>query len=741
VTPNAGDILIFDGSDIGGGAGSAVTVTAVPYETNAKLTVQNNSLNVTLSTSPATSGAGTLARAGTAVTGTGTSFNTFFVVGDFLFTGASANMSQISAIASATGLTTVESGTITAGTTYSRAAQLRLTSATNALSVASGSTLTLGSSAPLVIKVETGATATISGAISATTASQRLISTDAAGITFLSGSSYSETGAMSGNPFGALATVTNNNVVFASGSLFTQATGSNPFGAAQPASVASFQSGSLYKVTANLAPSLSGRTYTNLEIAAAGFSQSATGGGLLTIENLTITTGVLNLNLTGGINIKGNISVAASQTLTFTPASANTLTLNGTTPQSINGSGTLTFGPNLNLAINNPAGITLNKPVTLGSAGTLTLTNGLVNTTLTNLFTYTGPGAGGGGSVSSHINGPMARTGSTDYTWPIGNATLYRPISVTSLSGSATITASYTEANPITTFGVSLQLSINHISSCEYWELDDGPSTVTGKVGLQFAGASTCGGPNYVNDPASLLVAHWNGVSFWDDLGVAFVPPPTTTSVTAAAASTFSPFTVGSSSPFNPLPISLFSFSGYKDGSRNQLRWTTNTELNNRGFEIQRSTDGVNYSAIGFVNSQALGGNSVSQLNYTFTDNNVTGSRQYYRLRQVDFDNQSKLSSIVLIKGDKLVSLTIDGLFPNPASTSVNVMIATPNKDKVTLVVTDIAGKSVIQQLVNAETGSNTIPVDISRLSNGIYMVKLICSSNCESTVGKFVKQ
>jgi hypothetical protein len=196
----------------------------------------------------------------------------------------------------------------------------------------------------------------------------------------------------------------------------------------------------------------------------------------------------------------------------------------------------------------------------------------------------------------------------------------------------------------------------------------------------------------------------------------------------------------------NPLPISLFNFSGYKDRSHNQLRWTTGSEQNNSGFEVQRSTDGFNYTAIGFVNTLALGGNSSSQLNYTFTDNSVTGSRQYYRLRQVDFDNHSKLSNIVLIKGDNHLTLMIDDLFPNPASTLVNVLIAAPTKDKVTLVVTDIAGRNVIQQLVNVETGSNTIPVDISRLSNGTYMVKLVCESipianGSERAVSKFVKQ
>jgi hypothetical protein len=189
------------------------------------------------------------------------------------------------------------------------------------------------------------------------------------------------------------------------------------------------------------------------------------------------------------------------------------------------------------------------------------------------------------------------------------------------------------------------------------------------------------------------------------------------------------------------LPVDILSFSGYKSGTTNKLQWTTSSEQNNRGFEVQRSMDGVNYNSIGFINSLATGGSSATQLDYDFIDNNVTGDRQYYRLRMVSLNNSSKLSNIVLIKGDKPVTLTINGLFPNPANSMVNVLIGAPGHDKVTLLVTDMLGKTVVQHVTEVETGSNTIPIDINVLANGSYIVKLICSSNCETTVGKFVKQ
>lgn len=193
------------------------------------------------------------------------------------------------------------------------------------------------------------------------------------------------------------------------------------------------------------------------------------------------------------------------------------------------------------------------------------------------------------------------------------------------------------------------------------------------------------------------------------------------------------------SAAFIVLPVDLLSFSGYKDGSRNQLRWTTSTEQNNKGFEVQRSLDGINYSPIGFVNSLAPGGYSTNEIDYAFTDNNVTGLKQFYRLRQVDFDGKYKISNIVLLKSDKPAVITIDGMFPNPATTTINLLLASPGKDKAIMVITDLSGKNIMQRNMNLEAGSNTMPVDISGLPGGTYLIRMI-SSNGEVATGKFVK-
>ena len=130
----------------------------------------------------------------------------------------------------------------------------------------------------------------------------------------------------------------------------------------------------------NTTPEFSGRTYANFEVDFPTFSQSATGTNPLVMDKLTITQGILNLNLTAfaGVTVKGNVSVAAGQTLTFNPATTGTLIFNGTTPQTITNLGTLTFGANQDVMLNNAAGLVLNSDITLGANAVLNFTSGKI---------------------------------------------------------------------------------------------------------------------------------------------------------------------------------------------------------------------------------------------------------------------------------------------------------------------------------------------------------------------------
>ena len=261
------------------------------------------------------------------------------------------------------------------------------------LSVASGCQLNISGTASLIISLLTGATGSISGnmTFSSTTASQanQLLAADASGITFNSGATFIQSTNSTGTVFGNSGTA--NTIVFTSGSAFMQGAGSAPFGLTQPASKVVFQTGSLFKMLVSQAPSFSGRTYANFEWAIAG-TQSPSGASAFVCDNLTVSLGTLNVNMTGtpGHAIKGNISVVSGATLTFSPASAGTMNFSGTTAQAINNAGTLTFTANQAVVIGNTGSptpsvtfnqsqtisgsMTVNAGSILASTGTLTLT-------------------------------------------------------------------------------------------------------------------------------------------------------------------------------------------------------------------------------------------------------------------------------------------------------------------------------------------------------------------------------
>ncbi|MBC7949452.1 MAG: T9SS type A sorting domain-containing protein, partial [Chitinophagaceae bacterium] len=179
-----------------------------------------------------------------------------------------------------------------------------------------------------------------------------------------------------------------------------------------------------------------------------------------------------------------------------------------------------------------------------------------------------------------------------------------------------------------------------------------------------------------------------------------------------------------------------------KSGVKNILKWTTTNEQQNVGFEVQRSTDGVNYSNIGFVNTLAPGGYSNGELNYTFEDNSpATTRKSYYRLNQKDIDGRGKLSKFVLINGEKPFTIAISGVFPNPATTQISLVIDAPKREDIGLVIMDVMGRIVKQQKVNVEIGSNVITVETANLAKGSYLVKLVSGADAEAAVGKFIKQ
>jgi len=189
-----------------------------------------------------------------------------------------------------------------------------------------------------------------------------------------------------------------------------------------------------------------------------------------------------------------------------------------------------------------------------------------------------------------------------------------------------------------------------------------------------------------------------------------------------------------------PLPIKLSSFTGTHKTIGNVLSWTTLGEQNNAGFKVERSFDGKNFTVVGFVKTSALNGNSSEAINYQFTDEKPFNN-SYYRLRQVDKDGKESYSKVIVVKMLNASELSLMSLYPNPAKNIINLVISGNVDEKVTLIITDFAGKIVKTQNVILSNSSNIITLDIAALTSGNYLLKVIGKEGTNGAFGKFFKQ
>ncbi|MFY7883885.1 MAG: T9SS type A sorting domain-containing protein [Dolichospermum sp.] len=188
------------------------------------------------------------------------------------------------------------------------------------------------------------------------------------------------------------------------------------------------------------------------------------------------------------------------------------------------------------------------------------------------------------------------------------------------------------------------------------------------------------------------------------------------------------------------VPVDLANFSGYKNGNVNTLNWTTLTEVNNKGFELQRSANGRDFSTLGYIASKAESGTSSKPLKYVFNDNLPFDGNNYYRLKQIDNDGRSSVSNVVTInnKSDKF---QIANLFPNPVINKLNLVVNATKDEKLSIIITDIIGKLLFNEKYDIKKGTNTLNINTEKLVKGIYTVQIVSALNPETVISKFIKQ
>ena len=280
-------------------------------------------------------------------------------------------------------------------------------------------------------------------------------------------------------------------------------------------------------------------------------------GVVYSTDGLVLCNGTTNL-LGSGTYIFHDVTVASTKTLnhtmpfeifingdfskmgTFNPSS-NKVTFNGSTPQTISGNLTFNFG---SIEINTISGVTLNHPISV--AGALTLTNGNLNTTAINILTMNANSTSTAGSLVSFVNGPLKKVGNTPFVFPIGKNGLWRRLSISAPSlVTSEMTAEYFNTQAINT--TVFNSPLNAVSSIEYWQLEKSNPADNSTVELFWEDALLSG----IFDCASTTIAHYNGTE-WDNV----------ISTTTGGCTSSNSGTVLSNTPQSNLGLYTFGYFG-----------------------------------------------------------------------------------------------------------------------------------------------------------------------------------
>jgi hypothetical protein len=350
-------------------------------------------------------------------------------------------------------------------------------------------------------------------------------------------------------------------------------------------------------------------------------------------------------------------------------------------------------------------------------SGNLQLINGLIETNTDSLLTITSSGSTSGGSVYSFVNGPLQKTGTGAFEFPVGEMVFsephYRPIRIGPAVAEAGFVAEFRRSSakllgPVNAPGPPPLL---RVSQCEYWELNrsfgDAPVDVT----VFWSAQSACTA-SYVTTLAGLVVARFDGTS-WSSYGFDGGINGNTTdgSVTWNAVDSFGAFALGT---FNVsaslLPVGLSGFTAKQNGEYIQINWLLQSE-GQQELILERSRDAVQFEPL-----QRIPERDLLKI-YSALDKEPENGWNYYRVRIIDHSGAAKLSAVVKVWffRNELVQLS-----PNPASEKIFINFAEPSSIS-EIEVVNISGL-VLQ---STRTVSFRTEINITHMQAGQYFLRI----------------
>jgi hypothetical protein len=433
-------------------------------------------------------------------------------------------------------------------------------------------------------------------------------------------------------------------------------------------------------------------------------------------------SGTFEVAYKGNNTFAGDISTDGSNNPVQFGLSNGIVIIDGNTTQELIGD--VSDIPTFRVLTMNTTGNLSTNNIPLYITQTLNFTSGIINSNATYPVIIVRNATVTGAKNSSHVNGTVNKIGDNSFTFPVGDGSFYSPISISAPSAtSAEFAATYYNYQYGNT---TLGSGIDHISTQEHWILDRLQTTNSVDVTLSW-NFFRSGPVSYLPD---LRVARFSGTQ-WVNQGnggtTGTVGSGTVT--TSSVVTDFSPFTLGSSTTLNPLPISLLNFDAVPVNNFVKVSWTTTSELNNDYFLVQKSIDGVNWSNIGTVKGA---GNSEKLVKYSFNDMNPVNGVQFYRLQQFDINGESEFTSVVPVRFNTNSNNETVTVYPNPATgNTLNVNINSNDEGNANVSIINNLGQKVLE--FNNLTGT-AFTFDINDLASGIYTVQVSSEAGLVNT-------
>jgi hypothetical protein len=182
--------------------------------------------------------------------------------------------------------------------------------------------------------------------------------------------------------------------------------------------------------------------------------------------------------------------------------------------------------------------------------------------------------------------------------------------------------------------------------------------------------------------------------------------------------------------PIVILPVEYLSFKSNCNNGNTVLNWVTASEINNDYFVIEKSYDGEFYEEIA---TKKGAGNTNTNIEYTFIDENLENETSYYRLKQVDFNGESSYSKIIVSNCDN----NAFNIYPNPTKNIININTEDfTQENTIHIKISNTLGKIVLETKMTNGNSS----INIESLPKGLYQIYLIYNEQL-LTVKKIIKQ